>query len=263
MAVTANYSWAYPTVGADSGVWGGTLNTTIIAIDAQMFLAAPKASPTFTGAVNGATYAFTGNCTVGGTLGVTGVLTATGGVTGALTGNVTGNLTGNVTGNTSGSSGSCTGNSATATTATTATNQSGGTVAATTASFSGLASLNAGGAYTLAAAMSATEMGYGGLPQTTHAGNYALVAGDRYQEQFFTATATATIPANASVAYPIGTIMVLTADAGTTLTVAITADTMRWVPSNTTGSRTVTGPGYLTAVKKKATEWWVSGPGVS
>ena len=36
---------------------------------------------------------------------------------GALTGNVTGNLTGNVTGNVSGSSGSCTGNAATATTA--------------------------------------------------------------------------------------------------------------------------------------------------
>ena len=38
-----------------------------------------------------------------------------------VTGNVTGNLTGNVTGNTSGSSGSCTGNSATATTATNVT----------------------------------------------------------------------------------------------------------------------------------------------
>lgn len=40
--------------------------------------------------------------------------------------------------NTTGSSGSCTGNAATATNATTATNQSGGTVSATTGSFSGL-----------------------------------------------------------------------------------------------------------------------------
>lgn len=39
----------------------------------------------------------------------------TGNVTGNITGNVTGNLTGNVTGNVSGSSGSCTGNAATAT----------------------------------------------------------------------------------------------------------------------------------------------------
>lgn len=68
---------------------------------------------------------------------------------GNLTGNVTGNLTGNVTGNVSGSSGSCTGNAATATSAafatlagsatsassaTTATSLNGGTViAATTA----------------------------------------------------------------------------------------------------------------------------------
>ena len=42
----------------------------------------------------------------------------TGSVTGDVTGDVTGNLTGDVTGNVSGSSGSCTGNAATATTAT-------------------------------------------------------------------------------------------------------------------------------------------------
>jgi hypothetical protein len=55
-------------------------------------------------------------------LDVTGTVTATafagaltGAVTGAVTGNVTGNLTGNVTGNVTGSSGSCTGNAATAT----------------------------------------------------------------------------------------------------------------------------------------------------
>lgn len=45
-----------------------------------------------------------------------------------VTGTITGNLTGNVTGNCSGSSGSCTGNAATATTA---TNVSGGTVSTT------------------------------------------------------------------------------------------------------------------------------------
>lgn len=47
------------------------------------------------------------------TINASGLITASGGVSG----NVTGNLTGDVTGNVSGSSGSCTGNSATATTA--------------------------------------------------------------------------------------------------------------------------------------------------
>ena len=55
--------------------------------------------------------AASGNTAIAGTLGVTGLVTASGGVSG----NLTGNVTGNVTGNTSGSSGSCTGNSATAT----------------------------------------------------------------------------------------------------------------------------------------------------
>ncbi len=63
----------------------------------------------------------------------TGLLTAT-----AFAGNLTGNVTGNVTG----SSGSCTGNAATATTA---TNQSGGTVSATTIAMSGTTFTATGG----------------------------------------------------------------------------------------------------------------------
>ena len=46
---------------------------------------------------------------------ITGVKTFSNGLSGNLTGNVTGNLVGNVTGNCTGSSGSCTGNAATAT----------------------------------------------------------------------------------------------------------------------------------------------------
>lgn len=72
-----------------------------------------------------------------------------------VSGTFTGSVTGDVTGNVSGSSGSCTGNAATATTATnslacsgnsatatTATNQSGGTVSATTGGFSSTVSVD-------------------------------------------------------------------------------------------------------------------------
>ena len=64
-----------------------------------------------------------GNVTGGVTGNVVGNLTGnvTGNVVGDLTGDVTGNLVGNVTGNVSGSSGSCTGNAATATEATNVT----------------------------------------------------------------------------------------------------------------------------------------------
>ncbi len=85
---------------------------------------------------------------------VTGVATATsftgdvtGNLTGAVTGNVTGNLTGNVTGDASGSSGSCTGNAATATVATNAQGLTGtpaivvGDITAAAASFSGNVSI--------------------------------------------------------------------------------------------------------------------------
>ena len=35
-STTTNYGWAYPTVNADANTWGTTLNSAIIAIDAQM-----------------------------------------------------------------------------------------------------------------------------------------------------------------------------------------------------------------------------------
>ena len=79
---------------------------------------------TFSNGIVGAlTGNVTGNITGNVTGNVTGNLTGpvtgnvTGNLTGSVTGNVTGNLTGNVTGNVTGSSGSCTGNAATATNA--------------------------------------------------------------------------------------------------------------------------------------------------
>jgi hypothetical protein len=70
---------------------------------------------------------------------------------------------------TSGSSASCTGNAATATSATTATNQSGGTVSATTGTFSGAVSANAGIGGTLrrgsygSLSINGSNAGYSGL----------------------------------------------------------------------------------------------------
>ena len=36
-ALTPNYSWTLPTVGADTGAWGGLLNNDLLAIDAQVW----------------------------------------------------------------------------------------------------------------------------------------------------------------------------------------------------------------------------------
>lgn len=105
-----------------------------------------------------------------------------------------------------------------------------------------------------------TEAGYMGLPQNSQSGSYGPVIGDRGKGIFFTANATCTIPANGSVAFPVGTFMEISADVGVTVTIAITSDTLRWVPTNSTGSRTLVGPGSCVIQKKKsATEWWIKG----
>ena len=72
-----------------------------------------------TGRVAGTSPTFPNGLNVTNGANVTGVVTATS-FSGAITGAVTGDVTGNVTGNVTGSSGSCTGNSATATVATNA-----------------------------------------------------------------------------------------------------------------------------------------------
>jgi hypothetical protein len=104
-----------------------------------------------------------------------------------------------------------------------------------------------------------TEAGYMGVPQNVQAGNYTLVLADRGKEIYKTATSTLTIPANASVAFPIGATALISAGVGATVTIAINSDTLRFVPSNVTGSRTLVGPGTAVIQKKTAAEWWIRG----
>lgn len=109
------------------------------------------------------------------------------------------------------------------------------------------------------AAPTTTEVGYMGLPQNAQPGNYTLTLADRGKEVFFTANATCTIPANASVHHVIGATTIISADVGVTVTIAISSDTLRWVPANVTGARTLVGPGMAAITKKKTTEWWIKG----
>lgn len=140
-------------------------------------------------------------------------------------------------------------------------NTYGGTAAfSSTVAFSGAVAVNAGvDLATPLTTPTTTEAGYMGIPQNLQAGSYAPVLGDRGKGLFFTATATCTIPANGSVAFPIGTVMEISADVGATVTIAITTDTLRLAPSNSTGSRTLVGPGSAYLEKKKSTEWWIRG----
>jgi hypothetical protein len=73
-----------------------------------------------------------------------------------------------------------------------------------------------------------------------------------------------TIPANSSVAYPIGTaITIVNQNAAGVITIAITTDTMRLAGAGTTGSRTLAANGIATALKLTSTEWIISGTGLA
>lgn len=80
-----------------------------------------------------------------------------------------------------------------------------------------------------------------------------------------TTARTFTIPANATVAFPIGTAVTFVNEhlAGV-LTIAIATDTMYLAgAAATTGSRTLTAVGVATALKITATEWVISGAGLA
>jgi hypothetical protein len=106
--------------------------------------------------------------------------------------------------------------------------------------------------------------GYMGLPQnSTTTGAYSVVAADAGKHIYSTATRTVTLPANGSIALPIGTAITFISGAGATTTIAITTDTMILVGPGTTGSRTLAAHGMATAIKVAATTWYISGNGLT
>jgi hypothetical protein len=113
--------------------------------------------------------------------------------------------------------------------------------------------------------LTVTVPGSGGVTQNVQTGNYTLVLGDAglmiYRDTG--SAATWTIPANASVAFPVGTlVLMVNDDADTNITVAITSDTLRYSPGGATGSRTILPYGRLLLEKVSSTGWKCSGSGV-
>lgn len=111
-------------------------------------------------------------------------------------------------------------------------------------------------------------VGFRSIPQNSQSAAYTCVLADSGKHILHpsadTTARTYTIPANADVPYPIGTALTFVnqASAGV-LTIAITSDTMRLAGAGTTGSRTLAANGVATAIKLTATEWIVSGSGLS
>lgn len=109
--------------------------------------------------------------------------------------------------------------------------------------------------------------GFRGIPANAQAGNYTLVAADAGKHIYHAlgdgAGDTYTIPANASVAFEVGTALTFVNMATDTIAIAITSDTMYLAGAGTTGSRTLAQFGIATAVKLTSTTWLISGTGLT
>lgn len=111
--------------------------------------------------------------------------------------------------------------------------------------------------------------------QTSMRTNYTVVATDAGKHilhpSIDTTPRTVTIPANASVTFAtsqatdgVGTaITFINQNGAGVLSIAITSDTMRLAGFGTTGTRTLAANGMATAVKIAATEWIISGTGLT
>jgi|SRR5271166_3803755 len=74
---------------------------------------------------------------------------------------------------------------------------------------------------------------------------------------------TITIPANASVAFPNGTMLTFQNNGGGSMSIGITSDTLQLANTSTTGTRTLAANGIATAYKVASTKWIISGVGLT
>lgn len=116
--------------------------------------------------------------------------------------------------------------------------------------------LDAGTAVSDTGTIAATSPGFRGTPQVT-ATTRTLALTDAGKQ--IAATGTVTIPANSSVAFPVGTAVVVYNNSASSISIAITTDTLRLAGSATTGTRTLAQRGLATLVKVASTEWVASG----
>ena len=110
-------------------------------------------------------------------------------------------------------------------------------------------------------------VGFKNIPQNSQSAAYTLVLADAGKHIFHPSgdanARTYTIPANSSVAYPIGTAITFINMTSQVVTIAITSDTMYLSSAGTTGSRSLAQYGSATAIKMTSTTWLISGSGLT
>ena len=118
------------------------------------------------------------------------------------------------------------------------------------------ATINAATTVSDTGTIATNSVGFRGTPKSTNAtGTLALTDNGKV----LSVSTNQTIPANASVAFPVGATIVLINTSASTITVSITSDTLRQAGTSNTGTRTLAAYGACTLIKESSTTWWIMG----
>jgi hypothetical protein len=105
---------------------------------------------------------------------------------------------------------------------------------------------------------------YSGVPINNQNVNYVLALTDQNQcISQANAAGSVTIPTNASVAFPIGTIISIYNNTTGNITIPTAGDTVRFGVTGASGTRTLAQNGLATILKLAATVWVITGSGLS
>ena len=163
----------------------------------------------------------------------------------------------------------------TATSATTATNLSGGAAGTihyqTAASTSTTLAVGAANqVLRVNSGATAPEWAYPTIAQNNPGGTtstLALTDGGGHVYITTGSSTTCTIPAASSVAFPIGSSVTIVNRSGGAITIPITSDTLYWSPTGGTGTRTLANYGVATILKVSGLSssgvWFISGVGLT
>lgn len=116
--------------------------------------------------------------------------------------------------------------------------------------------LNAATTVSDSGTIATTSAGFRGIPASSNAtGTLALTDNGKA----LAVSSNQTIPANASVAFPVGATITLINTSASTIQLSITSDTLRQAGTSNTGTRTIAAYGICTIVKQASTTWYATG----
>lgn len=106
-----------------------------------------------------------------------------------------------------------------------------------------------------------------GIPQNLQADDYTIALTDNgrhiHHASGSSSGDTYTLPANGTLALPLGFTVTITNLDTNPLSIAITTDVMYWSPTGATGTRTLAQYGMCTIMKVDSTHWMIAGSGLT